>query len=183
MIAFENDVFLLTGRDYSYAFRWGAFGHPEHLHFGAPVGSDLFMGVYDDKGRIHPAIRLDGAGNKYDLCTISQELCSPYGGDYYEPSLVLEFSNGSRRCDLVYSGHEILSEKPMPEGLPGIREGQTLAVYLTAKDVKVTLFYTVSDSTATIVRSMKVENLGAEVMPYEFAGTIPWMADGTAERS
>ena len=157
-----NRIFYLNSTGCTYAFGINGLGILEHLHFGAPVGSDLFMGVYDDKGRIHPAIRLDGLGNKYDLCTIPQELCSPHGGDYYEPSLILEFPNGSRRCDFVYSGHEILSKKPMPEGLPGIREGQTLAVYLTAKDVKVTLFYTVSDSTATIVRSMKVENLGTE---------------------
>ena len=65
----------------------------------------------------------------------------------------------------------------MPQGLPGIRKGQTLAVYLSAKDVKVTLFYTVSDTTATIVRSMKVENFGNEPVrvnrAYSYALALP----------
>ena len=166
----ESDrSFYLNSAGCTYAFGINALGIPEHLHFGAPVGQDLYCGTYDDKGRIHPAVRFDEAGNKYDLCTIPQEVNTPYGGDYYEPSLVLCFRNGSRRSDLLYTGHEIFPDKPMPEDLPGIRKGETLAVYLAAKDVKVTLFYTVSDTTATIVRSMKVENLGKEPVRVERA--------------
>jgi len=157
----ESDrSFYLNSRGCTYAFGINPLGIPEHLHFGMPVGTDLYYGAYDDKGRIHPAVRVDEKGTKYDLCTICQEVNTPYGGDYYEPSLVLCYANGNRRSDLLYTGHEIFAEKPMPEGLPGIRKGETLAVYLAAKDVKVTLFYTVSDTTATIIRSMKVENLG-----------------------
>ena len=173
----QNRTFYLNSRGCTYAFGINGLGILEHLHFGAPAGCDLPMGVYNDQGRIHPAIRLDADGNKYDLCAIPQELTTPYGGDYYEPSLVLEFPNGSRRSDLVYTGHEIFNTKPMPEGLPGIRKGQTLAVYLTAKNIRVTLFYTVSDTTATIVRSMKVENLGAESVrinrAYSYSLSLP----------
>ena len=179
----NNHTFYLNSPGCTYAFGINPLGIPEHLHFGAPVGNDLFMGVCDDKGRIHPAVRLDKAGNSYDLCTVPQEICTPYSGDYYEPSLVLCYPNGSRRSDLLYTGHEIFSEKPMPEGLPGIRKGETLAVYLQAKDVKVTLFYTVSDTTATVVRSMKVENLSSEPVRVERAYSYsfelpnrPWKA-------
>lgn len=179
----QNRTFYLNSAGCTYAFGINSLGIPEHLHFGAPVGQDLYMGLRDDKGRIHPAVRKDSQDQEYDLCTVSQELTSPYGGDYYEPSLVLCYANGSRRSDLVYTGYEIFDRKPMPEGLPGIREGQTLAVYLAAKGVKVTLFYTVSETTATIVRSMKVENLGTEPVRVERAYSYslelpnrPWKA-------
>lgn len=180
MAIFVSDsgrTFYLNSAGCTYAFGINGLGVPEHLYFGAPVGCDLYCGTYDDKGRIHPAIRKDENGNIYDLSAISQELHTPYGGDYYEPSLVLCYQNGNRRSDLSYTGYEIFDTKPMPEGLPGIREGQTLAVYLTAKDVKVTLFYTVSEHTATIVRSMKEENLGAAPVrverAYSFALDLP----------
>jgi len=173
----KDNTFYLHSAGCTYAFGINPLGIPEHLYFGAPVGEDLYMGLYDDKGRIHPSVRFDDAGNKYDLCTIPQELSTPYSGDYYEPSLILVYPNGSRRSDLVYAGHEIFRQKPMPEGLPGIREGETLAVYLAAKDVKVTLFYTVSETAAAIVRSMKVENLGTEPVrverAYSFSFELP----------
>ena len=179
----NSRIFYLNSAGCTYAFGINAIGIPEHLHFGAPVGNDLFFGTYDDQGRIHPAVRFDETGKSYDLSAIPQELCTPHGGNYYEPSLILVYPNGSRRSDLTYTGHEIFREKPMPEGLPGIRKGQTLALYLEAKAVKVTLFYTVSETTATIVRSMKVENLGAEPVRVERAYSYsfelpnrPWKA-------
>ncbi|MBO5868685.1 MAG: alpha-galactosidase, partial [Oscillospiraceae bacterium] len=67
--------------------------------------------------------------------------------------------------------------KPMPAGMPGIREGQTLAVYLESKGVKLTLLYTVSDKAAVITRSMKLENNSAEPVQidraYSFAFSLP----------
>ena len=179
----KNRTFYLNSNGCTYAFGINDLGIPEHLHFGATVGQDLCMGIRDDKGRIHPAVRTDTQGNSYDLCTVPQELTTPYSGDYYEPSLVLCFANGSRRSDLTYTGYDIFPQKPMPEGLPGIREGETLAVYLAAKGVKVTLFYTVSETTATVVRSMKIENQGSEPVRVERAYSYclelpnrPWKA-------
>lgn len=179
----KSRTFYLNSNGCSYAFGINDLGIPEHLHFGATVGQDLCMGIRDDKGRIHPAVRTDTQGNSYDLCTVPQELTTPYSGDYYEPSLVLCYSNGSRRSDLTYTGYDIFPQKPMPEGLPGIREGETLAVYLAAKGVKVTLFYTVSETTATVVRSMKIENQGSEPVRVERAYSYclelpnrPWKA-------
>ena len=179
----SNRTFYLNSSGCTYAFGINRLGFPEHLHFGAPVGNDLTVGIFDNNGRIHPTGRFDENGVKYDPCFISQEICTPYGGDFYEPSLVVEFPNGNRRVDLAYAGHEILEEKPMPEGMPGIRKGQTLALYLTGKELRVTLFYTVSDTTATVVRSMKVENLGAEPIRVERAYSYclelphkPWKA-------
>ena len=173
----KNRVFYLHSKGCTYAFGINGLDVAEHLYFGRPVGEDLFTGSFSPCGKAHPAMRRDGDGNICDLSAMPQELHTPYGGDFYEPSLVLCFANGSRRSDLRYSGYEILSEKPALPGLPAIREGETLALYLRDKDVRVTLYYTVSEKAATVTRSMRVENLGSAPVrverAYSFAFSLP----------
>ena len=42
----ESDrSFYLNGAGCTYAFGINALGIPEHLHFGAPVGQDLYCGT------------------------------------------------------------------------------------------------------------------------------------------
>ena len=141
------------------------------------------MGGFSEEGRCHPIRRKPGPGRGYDLCLVPQELHTPYGGDFYEPSLVVEYANGNRRSDFRYTGHHIFAEKPALPGLPSVREGQTLALYLEAKGIKLTLFYTVSDKASAIVRSMQVENCGASSVQlsraFSFAISLPqapWQA-------
>ncbi len=173
----KSRAFYLNSKACTYAFGINDMNVPEHLYFGGRTGEDLYCGTYSNNGRIHVAMRRDSSGNAYDLSLMPQEIHTPYGGDFYEPSLILAHVNGSRRSDLVYQGFEIFEEKPELPGLPAIRKGQTLAVYLTAKGAKVTLYYTVSDKASIIARSMRVENLGNEPLrierAYSFAFSLP----------
>lgn len=172
-----NRTFTLSSKGCSYVFGINDLNLPEHLYFGGPVGNDLYCGSYFLDGKSHVGIRKDKAGNAYDLSVMPQEIHTPYGGDFYEPSLILQFANGNRRSDLGFEGYEILEEKPPLEGLPSLREGQTLAVYLGCKGIRVTLFYTASEKAAVIARSMKVENLSGEAVRLErafsFAFSLP----------
>ena len=161
MAIFVNEaknIFCLNSKDCTYAFGINEMGIPEHIHFGART-EDLEMGRYSEEGRCHPIRRKPGPGRGYDLCLVPQELHTPYGGDFYEPSLMVEFANGNRRSDFKYRGYEIFEKKPELPGLPAVREGETLAVYLEDKGIRVTLYYTVSEKASAIVRSMAVENL------------------------
>lgn len=176
-------IFYLQSKECTYAFGINEMGIPEHIYFGDRKEQSLFMGGYSEEGRCHPIRRKPGPGRGYDLCLVPQELHTPYGGDFYEPSLVITYANGNRRSDLKYCGHEILDEKPALPGLPAVRQGQTLAVYLEAKAVRVTLYYTVSDVASAIVRSMSVENLGDQPVhldrAFSFAFSLPnqpWQA-------
>lgn len=173
----EKRLFYLHSKGCSYAFGINVFGIPEHIYFGGTVGNDLCCGTYSLQGKAHTVIHRDENGNVHDFTCIPQEVHTPYSGDFNEPSLVLEFANGSRRSDLSYEGYEIFPEKPELPGLPGIREGETLAVYFSCKGVRVTLNYTVSEKAAVIVRSMRVENLSnASVRinrAYSFAFSLP----------
>lgn len=173
----ENRVFYLHSKDCTYAFAINGLGIVEHIYFGGKVDNELYCGTYSSLGRAHVVKRLDAQGKEYDLSLMPQEIHTSYGGDFNEPSLVLQFANGSRRSDLKYEGYEIFSEKPSLDGLPSIREGETLALYLGCKGVSVTMYYAVSEKASVIVRSMKVENLSGEPVrverAYSFAFSLP----------
>jgi len=170
-------TFYLESKGLSYVFGINALGIPEHIYFGKPVGRDLPMGNYGNACKSHGISHIAPNGTAFSILPIPKEIHTPYSGDYNEPSLILEFANGSRRSDLVYLEHEILSDKPMPDGLPGIREGQTLRLVLGNKSARVTLLYTVSEKAAAITRSMIVENAGDSDLrlqrAYSFAFSLP----------
>ena len=179
----NNQVFYLHSKNCAYAFGINELGIPEHIYFGSKTGETLQMGGYSEEGRCHPIRRKPGPGKGYDLCLVPQELHTPYGGDFYEPSLVVDYANGNRRSDFKYCGYEIFEEKPELPGLPAVREGQTLAVYLQAKGIRLTLSYTVSEKASAIIRSMAVENLTDKPVhldrAFSFAlslGDRPWRA-------
>lgn len=173
----NTKTFYLESKGVTYAFGINSLGMPEHLYFGRPVGRDLPMGTYSSAGKSHGIFQADASGKAFPVIQIPKELHTPYSGDYHEPSLILEFENGNRRSDFVYESHEIMDKKPMPQGLPGIREGQTLQLILRSKTARVTLNYTVSEKAAAITRSMRVENLGNTDIrirrAYSFAFSLP----------
>lgn len=173
----ESRVFYLRSKGCTYALGINSLNMAEHLYFGADVGNDLYCDSYSICGKVHVAIRKNSEGKLYDLSAIPQEIHTAYGGDFYSPSLCVCAENGNRRADLTYAGHEILEQKPALPGLPSVRKGQTLCLYLTGKGLKVTLYYTVSDHAAVIVRSMKVENTGCAPLrldkAFSFAMTLP----------
>ncbi|MBP3313314.1 MAG: alpha-galactosidase [Oscillospiraceae bacterium] len=179
----QSRIFYLESKDTTYAFGVNPLGILEHLYFGKRVGRDLAFRTYSEKGGAHSVVLWDEDKKHYDLAVVPQEIHTPYRGDYYEPSIILEFANGNRRSDLIYESHEIFAEKPQLEGLPSLRHGETLAVTLRSKTAKVILYYTVSETCAIIARSMKVVNEGEEDLridrAYSFAFSLPnrqWQA-------
>lgn len=173
----ESKIFYLESKDTTYAFGINEVGILEHIYFGKKTGRDLKMGTYSIKGRSHGVYPSFTDDKKFDMTVIPQEIHTPYSGDYYEPSLILEYANGNRRSDLVFEGYEILKEKNKLEGLPSLRFGETLVVKCKAKTANVYLYYTVYENHSIIARSMKIENTGNEVIrvnrAYSFAFSLP----------
>ena len=173
----EKKLFYLNSKGCTYAFGINSLDLPEHIYFGASVGCDLECGDYSQFGKAHTVMRRNAKGDIFDISCMPQEVHTAFAGDFGEPSLVLEFANGNRRSDLAYEGYEIFSEKPALDGLPGIREGETLCVYFGCKGVRVTLNYTVSDKASVVIRSMRVENLSKDRVrinrAYSFALSLP----------
>ncbi len=174
----QSKIFYLESKNITYAFGINKVGLLEHLYFGKRVGRDLAFGTYSERGRAHAVFYRDEEQNKYDVTVIPKEIETPYAGDYYEPSLILEYANGSRRSDLVYESYEILKEKPELSGLPSLRTGdETLALTMKAKGAKVILYYTVYEDTSVIARSMKIVNESDEDIrvnrAYSFTFSLP----------
>ena len=178
-IFFDSDskIFYLESKNLTYAFGINDLGTLEHIHFGKRTGHDLKMHTYTSKGRAHAIYLYATPEKKFDFTTMPKEIDTPYGGDFYEPSLILEFANGNRRSDLTYIGYEILKDKPALDGLPSIRYGETLAITLKSKTAKIILYYTVSETASVITRSMKVINEGEDDIrvnrAYSFNFTLP----------
>ena len=173
----KSKIFYLESKNLTYAMGINRIGQLEHIYFGKRTGRDLCTGIYTQGGRSHAIYIIGDDEKRYDPTVIPQEISTPYGGDYYEPSLMLEFANGNRRSDLVFDSYEILKEKPALEGLPALRHGETLIVTLKAKTAKVVLYYTVSETASIIARSMKVINEGNDDIrvnrAYSFAFSLP----------
>ena len=179
MIYFDStaNTFYLENERISYAFAIHPLGFPEHLYFGPKTGRDLVPGCYSQKGLAHQGNQTGPDGKLYNLCRIPQEVHTPLAGDYGEPTLLMQFADGSRRSDLSYDGYEILAEKPALQGLPSLRGRETLAVHFHTLQMGVTLFYTIYDDTDIVARSIRLENRGTDDVKlsraYSFALSLP----------
>ena len=174
-IHFDSDsrCFHLETQHSSYQFQVDPYGFLLHLYYGPRIpGCADYLLTYADRGF---------SGNPYDtgkdrthsLDALPQEFPFQGSGDYRSPLLVLRDERGAFGCDLRYQGFDIAPGLPVLEGLPAVYTGaddaedsQTLSVHLldTRLKLKVTLLYGVLPQLDVIVRSVLLENQGAETV-------------------
>lgn len=160
-IAYQESsrTFFLESKDVTYAFRVHEFGFLNHLYFGKKIPREDLRFSVCEKHRGHGAV-LPNA-NRFQSLSIFQNECPTYGrGDYRESMVALCDADGVRIVDLTYESHKIVKEKPILEGMPFARGGETLIVELKDKRMGtlVRLFYTVYEDVPVIVRRMEIEN-------------------------
>lgn len=86
------------------------------------------------------------------------------GGEFRTPALSIEFSDGSRVCDLRFVNAEISDTKPLLRGLPCSHDesgaSQTLEIILkdTLYNLRVHLLYSVFEEYDIITRSARIVN-------------------------
>ncbi len=103
----NSRIFYLNSRGCTYAFGINSLGIPEHLYFGAPVGRDLFMGTYNDHGRIHPALRLFPKGLNPEFTYYCPELDKTMqGSSWMNWGILPAYPAGDFRT-LVYHFHKV----------------------------------------------------------------------------
>lgn len=173
MITHNENVFCLSTSRTSYAFQVEAAGHLEHLHYGTRI----HMGSQGASALAQRHSSLPSATIAYSPKTpnLSMELLrgeiSTLGkGDFGDPFVDLEFSDGSRTCDFIFDSWEISDRKTAPEGLPsaltpGTPAGNTLCVCLkeaNGRKLLLYLYYTVYEDCDIILRSTKLVNQGEE---------------------
>lgn len=159
-VAFDpsSSCFHLRSANMSYIIRLAAGKYPMHLYWGKAVrriSDDLLSRLTpytDDRFTLHES--------PMDVLPLE---CPVYGnGDMREGALHVQNGDGTHMLDLVYTGHEILTEKPDLEGLPSARGDETETLRLTLRDtftgLTVELNYTVYPDLDLIARSMRVKN-------------------------
>ena len=156
MIAYNNEVFLLTGRNYSYAIRHGGFKHLEHLHFGAKIqaGDAAAMAVKPAPGW--------GCSVVYeDTCCLDVlplEWSGSGRGDYRESPVEISMDGQAVPGEFLYQSHRILEGGvPTESGLPQAMDAaETLELTLEHPfGLELKLYYSVFD-TALVRRAVLI---------------------------
>lgn len=163
MIKTENNRFVLSTKNTTYAFRKLESGQLEHMYYGKRIDiiSDGMAGNHEfpDGNSImyakeFPKLSMEGTRFEY----------SSYGkGDIREPFIELEFADGGRTCDFIYHSHETRGKSAL-NTLPSSYDenGKTESLIITLKDrnheVYLDLIYSVFEDTDVIVRSATLRN-------------------------
>lgn len=161
MIECSNNAFLLTGKNYSYAFYVNDIGFLQNLHYGAKI-CNADMDFLISKGKSLSPSPSDLNGDmQLDI------MPSEYGffarGDFRDPSAIFVRDDGAAMSRLRYSSHKIVDGAPVFNGMPHIRRGdKTLEVTLKDdfSDIEVVLYYTVAADSDVLVRNVVIKNSG-----------------------
>ncbi len=156
MIFCQDGLFLLKNENLSYLLRIGAYGHPEHLHFGAPVELSDWEAFACRPGLgWGGSVLLEDGDSESCLDDRALEWSGCGRGDYRESPLETGLST-----DLRYVNHKIHNGiVPMAEPMPQARgDCQTLELILEQPGLRVKLFYSLFDTALT--RRTVVENTG-----------------------
>lgn len=154
-------VFSLSNDRISYLFQVSPEGILEHLHFGARVVPAI--NYPSQAKRVHRGCVLEFQDSKYyNLSDVAQEYPVFGTSDNRNPALHIINANGNSTHVFRYASHKIVDEKPLIEGLPSARGGnsQSLIVTLTDEVTKlaIELCYTVYDQHDVVARSSRIIN-------------------------
>lgn len=156
----QDNRFILETDHLSYIFDV-KFGYLRHLYYGRKiVCDDISNLIAPRKTSFTPAIP---GGKYYDsLDVIPQEYSLYATGDFRYSAIIARNAEGVYACDLLYDSYRILEEKPILEGMPHVRDGQTLVVTLKDKKfgLRLDLYYSVLPECDCIVRSAEIRNTG-----------------------
>lgn len=174
----ETKTFTLTGKNLCYAFWINDLGYPEHLYFGAPIGSDdlLFTRTF---GATSMAATPPGIDNVPSYNAYPSELSFFGTGDYREPAVQVVNPSGDRLCELLFDSYEVVSLKPKISGMPSLDGRETLIIHLKDRINRFAadLYYTVYDDCSVIARRAVYKNLGASEIrlerAYSFSLALP----------
>lgn len=175
MIFEAGNRFILNTDNTSYVFGVNKEGVLEHMHYGAKVS--LPKREDDDTFRAleEKVSHMKGNTIMYTKDSLSQpedmllEFSSLGKGDYRDPSVIIEYSDGSVTSDFVYESHRILEKPVYPETLPSsysAKEGDMEQIVVTLKervhDIRVDLIFSVFPECDVICKRVVLRNDGKE---------------------
>ncbi len=183
-IQFENGQFHLFTSKVSYIMELYADTWLLHRYWGPRLAAYHGSNCHGAVKRTFAAAVLP-EDPAFSLETELQEFSCPHQGDYREAFVALRREDGCPAGRFHYQGYEIMERLYVPEGLPHIRplEGKaakTLAVRFRdeVSGVGLTLYYSILEDCAAMIRSAKITNEGASPIWVERALSalvdMPW---------
>ena len=114
---------------------------------------------------------------EYSLDTLPQEYSGSGVGDFRSSAVEAESADGSMSVDWRFSGYRVLKGKEKPEGLPGVRgnaetEGLEIVLEDKVSGLAAHLSYWLFEACDVIVRSVRIENRGGEVITLTKAASM-----------
>lgn len=169
MISVKNNFFYLETKKTSYVIRILSNGTLQHVYYGKKVKQDdmSYYHLFQGHG-FSPLIKMDEGWTSLD--TIPQEYPVFGRGDYRNPALIVETSDGRCVNELSFREFEVISGRMHLEGLPqldaNIEAVQTLAIKLQdqAAGYEVTLYYSVFFDEDVISRYVCVKNVSDDTI-------------------
>ena len=164
----KSNVFQLDGKDVTYLIGVLDNKFLLTLYFGKKIEI-----LHPERLAVYRELGFSPSPNEYfynrsvSLDTLPQEYPSFGYGDFRVPAITVEQENGSRCIDLRYKGFEILSDKPLIEGMPSLKQDDncdTLKITLVDEvtNVEVDLYYNVYNDRNVITRHSVIRNSGSK---------------------
>ncbi len=175
----KSNCFILSGKNFTYATFVNGAGYLQNLHFGKSMQSaDVEYLISHIGNALVPSLEDINADMWQDNMPLEWGC---YGhGDYREPTVITERTDGSAMSRFRYVTHKIFDGVPNINGLPHARSGgKTLSVTLKDdfSDTQVVLNYTVWDNLDVIVRNAEITNIGKEPLTlkraFSFCADLP----------
>ncbi|MCL2190888.1 MAG: alpha-galactosidase [Treponema sp.] len=162
-----GDIFRLLTDGTEYAFRRTGHGHLEHVYYGARLDrpdAAAFEALAPKRtAQAGCTVAYDRGDPLYCLDTMCLEWSGIGKGDYRYSPAEIRMPGGDFVSDFVYESHEVIGGAVPPETLPGARasgECSSLLVRMrdSARDVRLTLVYTVHGAANVVSRRAVLEN-------------------------
>ncbi len=172
----ETKIFYLNGKNITYSFFVNEDKFLEHLYFGEKIGFD---DIRFTRSMGRNSCESKPSENKYFTNLLKPEISFFGFGDYKEPTVLVKNKSGDRFSNLLYTGYDILENKPKISGMPSLRGKDTLIVHLKDKvtDFAADIYYSVYDDldiiSKRIVYINNSENPVVLERAYSFAQSLP----------
>lgn len=162
MIAFNNNIFHLTGKDFSYQMMIDEKGVLLHSYYGKRIEEEVSpITEQKDRGFSPNALFFDKRTYSYD--SLPLELSTLGMGDFRKPAIAVENEDNSITLNLRYHSHEIFNEAKKSELLPGLYGGGGETLVITLKDdaycIEVKIYYVLFPSYNAFSRYLEIKNL------------------------
>lgn len=165
MIHEEQGVFYLNTNRTGYIFRISAFGHPEHIYYGARLDRPSVESLELKRtATVGSSIVYDASDPLYCLDILPLEWSGIGKGDFRHSPSEIKMPDGTYVTDFVYHSHEIIDGTSAATTLPCAyaegSEAQTLIIRLNDKvfDLELSMIYTVFLETDVITRRTVLRN-------------------------